>query len=486
MVTILAESPLRLPPSLPLYRRFLLLLFLGLLSSVTILIAAALFSEPSFAQDTAPQKIGSKNPNPTPSAPPRPSPRAHSGRVVVVPTEMMILPGTAQYIKGVVEEAAGSDTKLIIIELSTPGGMLSSTEEIVKTLFSSPVPVVVYVSPAGGTATSAGLFVTMAGHIAAMAPGTTIGAAHPVGGQGENVEGDMRAKIENATLSMVRSIADERKRNIAWAEKAVKESASATAAEAVSLGVVDIIAESRVELMRLIAGRTIKTVAGQVVLEDYSALPVSIERLSLRGRIINVLANPAVLALLWVGASAGLGVEIYNPGLILPGVVGVLCLIAALLVSEVIPITMMGITFLVAGGLLLALELVVPSGALAIGGIVAIALGTVTLIDVTQAPDLTMAYLIIAPVLAVIAGFILLLGYKVAATRRQKPSVGFSAMTGLSGTVLEVRESGLRIRVHGENWLAQLIEGEKPCKEGDTVVVVSHQGNSLFVRNYSP
>jgi membrane-bound ClpP family serine protease len=190
------------------------------------------------------------------------------GRVVVLPTEMLILPGTAQYIKGVVEKAESTNTRLIIIELSTPGGMLSSTEEIVKTLFRSTVPIVVYVSPAGGTATSAGLFVTMAAHIAAMAPGTTIGAAHPVGGQGENVEGDMRAKIENATMSMVRSIADERDRNVVWAEKAVKESASATAAEALSLGVVDLIAESRSELLRLIAGRKIKTATSTYLAMD--------------------------------------------------------------------------------------------------------------------------------------------------------------------------------------------------------------------------
>jgi membrane-bound serine protease (ClpP class) len=407
---------------------------------------------------------------------------ATEGRVVMLPTEMLILPGTAEYIKGVVEAAASTNTRLIIIELSTPGGMLSSTEEIVKTLFRSTVPIVVYVSPAGGTATSAGLFVTMAAHIAAMAPGTTIGAAHPVGGQGENVEGDMRAKIENATMSMVRSIADERDRNVVWAEKAVKESASATATEALSLGVIDLIAESRSELLRLIAGKTIKTATGSVVLEDYSALPITVEQLSLRGRIVNVLANPAVIALLWVGASAGLGVEIYNPGLILPGVVGVLCLLAALTVSEIIPITMMGITFLVAGGLLLALELVLPSGALAIGGIVAIALGATTLIDVTRAPDLSMAYSVIIPILAVVSGFIFFIGYKVAATRRQKPSVGFSAMTGLVGTVLEVLESGLRIEVRGEKWIARSIESGEKFDRGDSVVVVSHQGNILLVK----
>jgi membrane-bound serine protease (ClpP class) len=143
---------------------------------------------------------------------------------------------------------------------------------------------------------------------------------------------------------------------------------------------------------------------------------------------------------------------------------------------------MMGITFLVAGGLLLALELVVPSGALAIGGIVAIALGAATLIDVTQAPDLSMAYSVIVPVLAVIVGFILFVGYKVAATRRQKPSVGFSAMTGLVGTVLEVIESGIRIEVRGEKWLARSIESGETLKQGDAVVVVSHQGNILFVK----
>ncbi len=407
--------------------------------------------------------------------------RVSSGHIVVIPTDMLILPGTAHLIEGAVRSAESSGAKLVIIELSTPGGMLTSTQAIVQTLLTSRVPVVVYVSPAGGTATSAGLFVTMAAHVAAMAPGTTIGAAHPVGGQGENVEGDMRAKIENATLSMVRSIANERGRNAEWAEKAVKESASATAAEAATLSVVDLVATSRAELLRQIAGRTIKTAAGTTVLEDYSALPVTVEELSLRGRVVNVLANPSVIALLWVGASAGLGVEIYNPGLILPGVVGLLCLLAALSVSEVIPITAMGVTFLVAGGLLLALEIIVPSGALAIGGIIAIALGALTLIDVAQAPDLFVAYSAIAPALLVLAGIVLTIGWKIAATRRQRPSVGFGALTGQSGEVVEARGRGCRVRVRGELWLASASEGEE-FQVGDRVIVASHEGNVLIVK----
>lgn len=410
------------------------------------------------------------------------SPTATTGHVVVLPTEMLILPGTAEYIGGAIKKAENAGARLVILELSTPGGMLTSTQAIVQTIFNARIPVVVYVSPAGGTATSAGVFVTMAAHIAAMAPGTTIGAAHPVGGQGENVEGDMRAKIENATMSMVRSIADERKRNVSWAEKAVKESASATAAEAVHLGVVDLIAESRAELLRKIAGMTVKTPNGPVVLEDFSQLPIAIEELSLRGRVINVLANPSVIALLWVGASAGLGVELYNPGLILPGVVGALCLLAALSVSEVIPLTQMGITFLVAGGLLLALEMIIPSGALAIGGIVAIGLGAVTLIDVTQAPDLSIAYSVFAPFVAFVAGFVCLVAYKIAQTRRQRPSVGFGALQGATGDVLEVTSQGLRIRVRGENWLAKASEPGSVFQVGDIIQVVSHEGNGLIVK----
>lgn len=425
---------------------------------------------------------------PTPATPrPRPASKvastvATTGHIVVLPTEMLILPGTAEYLQKAIAKAETSGARLVIVELSTPGGMLTSTQAMVQTIFNARVPVVVYVSPAGGTATSAGVFVTMAGHVAAMAPGTTIGAAHPVGGQGENVEGDMRAKIENATMSMVRSIADERNRNIGWAEKAVKESASATAAEAVSLGIVDLIAESRTELLRKIAGMTVKMPTGPVVLEDYSELPITTEELSLRGRVINVLANPSVIALLWVGASAGLGVELYNPGLIFPGVVGALCLLAALSVSEVIPLTQMGITFLIAGGLLLALEMIVPSGALAIGGIIAIAVGAVTLVDVSQAPDLSIAYAVFAPFVAVVAGFVLLVAYKIAATRRQGPSVGFSALTGARGSVIEVTSGGVRISVRGEKWLAKSAEQESVFQVGDTVQVVSHEGNVLLVK----
>lgn len=446
-------------------------------ATCAVLSTAALLSE---RVAVATERPGASAATPTP---PTPTPSvATTGHVVVLPTEMLILPGTAEYIQAAIRKAETGGARLVIVELSTPGGMLTSTQAIVQTFFNARVPVVVYVSPAGGTATSAGVFVTMAGHIAAMAPGTTIGAAHPVGGQGENVEGDMRAKIENATMSMVRSIADERKRNISWAEKAVKESASATAAEAVNLGVVDLIAESRAELLRKIAGMTVKTPSGPVVLEDYSQLPITTEQLSLRGRVINVLANPSVIALLWVGASAGLGVELYNPGLIVPGVVGALCLLAALSVSEVIPLTQMGITFLIAGGLLLALEMIIPSGALAIGGIIAIGLGAVTLIDVTQAPDLSIAYSVFAPFVIALGGVILLVAYKIAATRRQGPSVGFRALTGAAGSVVGVTSEGLRIRVRGESWLAQPAEGGAEFFVGDTVQVVSHVGNVLLVK----
>ncbi|MCB0318390.1 MAG: ATP-dependent Clp protease proteolytic subunit, partial [Bdellovibrionales bacterium] len=169
--------------------------------------------------------------------------------IAVMDMDMMILPGTQGYLEDTIKSAEDNNAKLIILTLDTPGGMLNTTQEMIQKIFSSKVPIVIYVSPTGASATSAGVFLTLAGHIAAMAPGTTIGAAHPVAGDGKDIEGDMRAKAENSTISMVKAISEQRGRNVKWAEQAVKESSSITEKEALSLKVVDLVADDLDELI---------------------------------------------------------------------------------------------------------------------------------------------------------------------------------------------------------------------------------------------
>ena len=308
--------------------------------------------------------------------------------VAVLSMDMMILPGTQSYLEESIARAGREGAKIIVVNLDTPGGVLLTSQEMVQAILNSPIPIVIYVSPSGSTATSAGVFITMAAHIAAMAPGTSIGAAHPVTGEGKDIEGDMRKKAENMTIAMVKAISEQRGRNIKWAEQSVKESSSATAEEALKENVIDLLANDITSLLESIAGKKIKLGSQELELEDYSNLPRIEYEIATRDKVINVLANPNVAALLWMGATTGLSLEIYNPGAILPGVVGLICLVLALQVSQVIPISQSGILLLVLGAALIIADFFVGSAVLAVGGIIALAFGAVYLIDVSQAPGL--------------------------------------------------------------------------------------------------
>jgi membrane-bound serine protease (ClpP class) len=408
------------------------------------------------------------------------TPRDH---VAIIPVTSMILPGTAIHVQSSLALARESGAKLCIIELATPGGLIQSSQEIVQAMFQSSVPVVVFVYPAGAAASSAGVFVTLAGHIAAMSPGTSIGAAHPVGGGGENIEGDMRTKLENATVAMIRAIANERKRNADWAEKSVKESVAVTAADALTQGIIDIVADSYQSLLGQLNKRTVKLGTGaEIVLEDYSHLPQVRYEITLRNQILNAFSNPTIVAMLWVGASAGIGVEIYTPGVVLPGVIGLLCLVAALSVSQIIPITHFGVAFLVAGGGLLVLELMVPSGALAVGGVLAILLGATTLIDPSQAPGIEVSLVSLLPTILLLFCSLLTIGWKIRQSRRRPVTTGFESMVGRRGVLLDGTSQALRVLIDGENWRARMATETDSVLPGDSVIVVANDGNTIIIK----
>ena len=390
--------------------------------------------------------------------------------VAIIPMDSMLLPGTSAFYERSLREANARGAALVVVELDTPGGILQTTQDMVQQTFQSPVPVVVYISPTGATATSAGVFLTMAAHVAAMSPGTTIGAAHPVSGDGTDIEGDMRSKVENAAIAMAKTIAEQRGRNVDWATKAVKESSSLTEREAREQKVIDLLANDLTDLLHQLEGRSLKVRDTSVTLNDLTALPRIRYAPSAREEVINVLANPTVAALLWLGATTGLSLELYNPGAILPGVVGVICLVLALAVQQVIPLNQGSVLLIIVGSLLMVGELFIPSGALGIGGLIAVMIGAAYLVDAGEAPGLGVDMTIFVPIALVCAAAGAWLVYLLAKSRSAPPVTGREAMVGKRGQALESFAATGQIQVGGEVWKAILREGV--VAKGDAVVVM--------------
>jgi membrane-bound serine protease (ClpP class) len=406
--------------------------------------------------------------------------RGGNHRVHLIVIDAGINPATADFIHESIADASRDGVRALIIELDTPGGLLESTKSIVKDLLGAPLPVVVYVAPAGAGAASAGVFITMAASVAAMAPGTNIGAAHPVGGQGENIDGDMREKVENFTASLSKTIAQERGRNIEWAEKAVRESVSITEQEALQLHVVDLVASSVDDLLHKLDGREV-TVKGAKLRLDVAGAEIVRKEMRLKQKLLNIIANPNVAYLLMMAGLLGLYVEFTHPGVFFPGVAGGICLLLGLTAMQVLPINYSGLALIALGLALLISELFLPSfGVLGVGGIIAFVLGSLLLFD-TSASDLTVDRNIVYAAAATFGGFTLLVSYLVVQTQRSKPSLG---REGLIGEIGEVRQRiaeplGGKILVHGEYWAAV---ADEPIDVGEPAEVTQVNGLRLTVR----
>jgi membrane-bound serine protease (ClpP class) len=395
-----------------------------------------------------------------------------------------INPATADFIHESIETAERDGAHALIIQLDTPGGLLDSTKSIVKDLFSSPVPVIVYIAPSGAGAASAGVFVTMAANLAAMAPGTTIGAAHPVAGLGENIESDMREKVENFAASLSKTIAQERGRNAEWAEKAVRESISATDEEALKLHVIDIVAPSVDQLLSQANGREV-TVKEQKMKLDLAGAEVVRRQMRLKQKILNILANPNVAYLLMMAGILGLYVEFTHPGVFFPGIAGAICLLLGMTALQVLPINYTGLVLLLLGLSLLISELFVPSfGILGVGGIVAFVLGSLLLFD-TPESNLTLDPNIVYAAAATFGVFTMWVSYLVVRSQRRKPALGREGLVGEIGEVRQRIAAGTRggkIFVHGEYWNAA---SEEAIEVGERAEVVRVNGMHLLVRRVS-
>ena len=392
-----------------------------------------------------------------------------------------INPAVDDFIHESIGRAKANGARALIIQLDTPGGLLGSTRSIVKNLLGAPVPIMVYVAPSGAGAGSAGVFITMAAHIAAMAPGTNIGAAHPVAGGGQEVKGVMGEKIENFTASFSESIAQKRGRNTEWAIQAVRKSVAITETDALKKNVIDIIAKDVDDLLKQVHGRKVD-LDGHMQALDFKDVRVQRFEMSFKQKLINALADPNIAYLLMMAGLLGLYMEFAHPGVIFPGVAGAICLIIALTAFQVLPINYAGLGLVVLGIALLVGEAFAPSfGVLGVGGIISLALGSFFLFD-TEGSDLIVDRSIIFTAVATLGAFVLAVSYLVFRSQKSKPTLGMDGLIGETGEVkVKLTPTG-KIFVHGEYWNAQ---ADREIDVGEKVEVVGYDGMSLKVQRTS-
>jgi membrane-bound serine protease (ClpP class) len=403
--------------------------------------------------------------------------------VNLIVLDTTINPAVADFIRESIMRSAQEGASALVIQLDTPGGLLNSTKTIVKDILGAPVPVIVYVAPSGAGAGSAGVFITMAGHIAAMAPGTTIGAAHPVSGGGKDIEGDMREKIENFTASFSEAIAQRRGRNVEWAEKAVRQSVSITEVEAVQKKVVDIVAADIQDLLRksedrkVELGTTKATLSFKAAREADGTVRVTVLEMRLKHKVLNLIADPNIAYILMLAGLVGLYLEFSHPGVIFPGLTGGICLLLALTAFQVLPINSTGILLLLLGLGLLIAELFVPSfGILGVGGIISFVLGSLFLFD-APVEELAIDRGIIVTAALCVSAFMLFVGTLAVRTWGQRPASGQEGMIGEVGEVRERIAPRGKVWLHGEYWTA---ESDEELEVGQKVRVVSV--NHMVVR----
>lgn len=412
----------------------------------------------------------------------RPAP-AQAPVVYVAVVDDAITPISAKYIEEAIAAARQAQAAALVVQLDTPGGLVSSMREIVKDILASEVPVVVYVGPSGARAGSAGAFITIAAHVAAMAPGTNIGAASPVAAGGGEIDETMQKKITNDAAAYIEGLARQRGRNAEWAIKAVRDAASIQADEAAKLNVVDFVAANLAELLEKADGRRVKLEAREVTVRTRGA---TVERFEMRWnlRVLSVLANPNLAYLLFLAGLAGIAIEFYNPGAILPGVTGAIALILAMLAFQVLPINWAGLLLIVVGIAMVIAEVkIVSHGILGVAGVVALALGSIIFVDWSAPNYLRVSLLVVVPTVATLTlALFVVVG---AAVRSQaRPAMGGEA--DLVGAVGEVRSRLApegKVFVHGEYWNAR---SGSPIEAGQRVRVVAVRGFVLEVEPADP
>jgi membrane-bound serine protease (ClpP class) len=398
--------------------------------------------------------------------------------VPVVELDAVVHAVTAAYVVQAIDAADAAGAPLLVLRLDTPGGLDTSMRQIIDHMLNCKTPIAVFVGPSGARAASAGFIITISADVAAMAPGTNIGAAHPVSGLGQMDE-VMSKKVTSDAAAYIRSKAEQRGRNVEMAEKAVVESTSFTEKEALEAGLIDLIAKDVPDLLGQLDGREIRRFDGTtVVLHLESQRPVEV-RMDWRQAILSAIARPEILFLLLLGALAGLGTEISHPGLMFPGVLGVFCLVLFLFASQIIPVNWAGVLLIILAVVLFIAEVKITSyGLLTVGGLVAMMLGAMMLVD-SSLPELRIDLWTLVPIVLVFAAFTLALVRLVVRAQLRQPATGMEGLVGVSGRATTDLDPEGWVIVQGELWRAR---AEENLAKGDPVQVVSGDGLRLRVR----
>jgi membrane-bound serine protease (ClpP class) len=398
--------------------------------------------------------------------------------VSLIELDGAITPITVRLLDTAIARARAERAQALVVMLNTPGGLERSMRSMVQSILNSDIPVIVYVGPTGARAASAGVFITMAGHVAAMAPATNIGAAHPVAAGGGQMDKEMSKKVENDAAAFARSIATERGRNVEWAERAVRSSVSATEREAVKLKVVDLVADSVPDLLAKIDGRVVKTPKGSVTLatKDAAVTPIAV---GFRDRFLALITDPNVAYILMMVGMLGIFFELSTPGAILPGVLGGISLILAFFAFQSLPINWAGLLLILFGLALLVAEIkIVSHGILTIGGVVSMVLGSMMLYD---APDsgLRISWLVIIPTVGAMAGLVIAAVSMGLRALYRPASTGAAGMMGQVGVVKRALDPEGQVLIGGELWQAVAEDG--PVAAGEVVRVARMDGLTLTV-----
>lgn len=413
-------------------------------------------------------------------AQPTPSP---ASVVYAAQVDSIIHPVSAEYMIQTIDRADRAGAALVVFTLRTPGGLVESARDIITRMLAARTPVAVFVGPSGARAASAGFLLIIAADVAAMAPGTHIGAAHPVSGAGEKMDETMATKAAQDLAAYTRTLAGGRHRNVSLAAEAVEKSRAFTEQEALTASppLIDLVASDLPDLLRKLDGRTVKRLDGTVVvLRTADARVVSIE-MNLRQRVLSAIAHPNVAFLLLSLGMLGLTIELWTPGAILPGIVGGVSLLLAFFALQVLPINYAGLLLILLGLLLFALEIkVISHGLLAIGGAVSLLFGSMILVD-SPTPELQVSLRVVLPVVLGFAGIAIFLIRLGVGAQRKRAVTGAAGMVGMVGRALTAIEPGQvgQVVARGEIWRATATEA---IAEGSTVRATSIDGLTLTVR----
>jgi membrane-bound serine protease (ClpP class) len=406
------------------------------------------------------------------------SPLPSDADIIVIKASGVVNPVMSEFISKSIDEAVSEKADAFVIELDTPGGLDTSMRNIVMKIMGSEVPVIVYVSPGGARAASAGVFITLSAHIAAMTPGTNIGAAHPVG-IGGKMDKAMIEKAENDAVAYIKSIAEKRGRNSEWAEKAVRESVSVTETEALKLNVIDLVSPNLNTLLESTDGRTVETSIGKHIIKT-AKIKVLHKEMGLRHKILNLISDPNVAYILMLLGFYGIFFELTNPGAIFPGVFGAISLILAFYAFQTLPVNYAGLLLIILGIILFILEITIVShGLLTIGGVISMITGSIMLFESPQ-PFFRLSLAVILPAVILTALFFSLTITLAVKAYRRKPVTGAEGLVGLEGEVRsDTNDKDGLVFVHGEIWKAW---SDEPIKAGEKIIVEKVEDLKLKVK----